>query len=113
KGNVDWDAILRSKADPTGYLSVRGRNILFIEALGDALQLDRIEAPLDLPTFKRAFTASAVVKIYEAVHRIWPPDTDLAKILARSKDEVAGLYVGDYAPEYLHRALVRHSTYAS
>ncbi len=113
RGRINWDAIIRSGRNQAPYMSIRGRNILFAGAIGDALQLNKVGATVDLNNYKRAFTDRAVVKIYEAIMELWSPDTDIAELLERSKSDVAGLYVGDYSPAYLHRAVVRHSTYAS
>lgn len=92
-------------------MSVRGRNLQFAAAIADALQLDKTD--VSLPEYKQAFTAEAIRKIYEAVMQIWPPHTDIQRVLERSRTEVSGLYVGDYDLAYLHRAVVRHSIYAN
>lgn len=94
-------------------MSIRGRNLLFITAIADALGLDNIDAPPSLPSFKKAFTPEAVRKIYEAVVDIWPADTNIRALLEKSGSDVSGLYIGDYHTRYLSRAIVRHSTYAN
>jgi len=76
-----------------------------------ALQLDKEVAP-DWPTFKRAFTPSAVRQIHEAVIRLWPPDTDLSLVLEPEQDAVRALYVGDYEADLLARGVTRHCLYA-
>jgi hypothetical protein len=113
KGRIDWPAIFRSGADQRRFMSVRGRNILFVSAIVDALGFD---PSADFPSqadYKAAFTAQAVRKIYEGVVEIWPPDTAIQPLLERSGESVSGLYIGDYSPAYVERALVRHSTYAN
>jgi hypothetical protein len=86
---------------------------LFAEATCDALQLNHSEEDISLPRYKKAFTADAVRKIYEAIMEIWPPNTDIQSVLERTRTDVSGLYIGDYDPEYVKRALVRHSIYAN
>ena len=111
RGSVDWPAILAADVSQIPHLSARGRNIMFSEAIFDALKLDTEKTP-DLATFKRAFTADAVRKIHEAVFELWPPDTDLERVLAKSSGIVAGLFIGDYEGEYLERCVVRHCLYS-
>ena len=93
RGRVDWPSILRSNQNPHKYLSVRGRNLIFAEAIADALQLNTMACP-SLADFKKAFTPSAVRKIHEAIVAIWPADTDLHSVLERAGADVSGLYIG-------------------
>ena len=39
-GTVDWDVIERGKGDRFQYLSVRGRNLAFLDLVAELLQLD-------------------------------------------------------------------------
>lgn len=114
EGKVDWTGILRS--DPTRaveYLSIRGRNLLFIERIFDALKFDIDKPPKSLLDFKRAFTTDAVRFINEAIVELWPKKLDIHSVLSASKTDVSGLYVGDYQPDLLLRAVTRHCLYAS
>ena len=113
RGKIDWEQILRSGRFGRDLVSVRGRNLLFVEAIHDALQLDTETNSVSLARYKRAFTAEAVRKIYEAVCDLWPPHTDIQSLLERAGADVSGLYIGDYAPDYVTTALVRHSVYAN
>jgi hypothetical protein len=67
RGKIDWEQILRSGRNYNDFISVRGRNLMFVEAIHDALQLDKETSPVSLEKYKKAFTADAVRKIYEAV----------------------------------------------
>ena len=72
RDRLDWSTIIRSGADHRQHLSIRGRNLLFAGAITDALGFDP-SAPLpSLQFYKKAFTAQAVRRIYEAVVDIWP-----------------------------------------
>lgn len=113
RGVVDWERILNAGEDYRHLMSIRGRNLLFIQAIADALGLDNVDNFPTLASYKKAFTANAVKKIYEAVVDIWPIDTDIRTLLEKSGTEVSGLYIGDYNPDYLKRAIVRHSIYAN
>lgn len=112
-GRVDWNALLRSGGNWIPYLSNRGRNIYLTNKIFDILALDTTSRHSSLQNYKDAFTASAVRKIHEAVLEVWPPKMDIRAALARCSSDVSGLYIGDYHPEYLSRAIVRHSIYAN
>jgi hypothetical protein len=112
-GKIDWEAIIQHGRDYRPYLSVRGRNLHFINRIADALQLGTIGKARSLKDYKAAFTADAVRKIHEALTDLWPPNIDIASALKRQPNDVSGLYIGDYGPEYAIRAIVRHSIYAN
>jgi hypothetical protein len=95
RGIVDWTHILRSRHDQRPSMSVRGRNLLFATAIVDALGLDPSAKRPPLAEYKKAFTAQAVRKIYEAIIEIWPPETNIEPLLEKSGADVSGLYIGD------------------
>jgi hypothetical protein len=112
-GKVDWEAIHRSgdSAAAIDHLSARGRNMLFLTRVFEALQLDSTRG-LDLTKFKRAFTPSAVRSIYRAVEEMWPLDTDLEAVLKPREEQVSALYTGSYETQSLVKAVGRHCLYA-
>ncbi len=112
RGKIDWDSIFRNNRDPVPYLSVRGRNIKFINEFTNILNLGSDEI-FDLEKYKSQFSASAVRDIHEATLKYWPTDSDIVDILERTSTDVSGLYIGDYDLEYLTRGIVRHSIYAN
>jgi hypothetical protein len=112
-GKVDWEALIQQSRDYRPHLSLRGRNLYFVDRISEALQLDTLGKPRSLKDYKAAFTADAVRKIHEAVMDAWPPDIDIAKALRQPPGDVSGLYIGDYGSEYVTRAIVRHSIYAN
>lgn len=99
--------------DTKSLLSVRERNGLFLQRILEVLQFDKEQYPKALNQFKAAFTYDAVKKINEAIIEIWPPDTPIYPVLDSTRAEVSGLYVGEYEPELLIRAVSRHSLYAN
>ena len=112
-GQVDWNSIVRDNLDWKPFLSIRGKNILFIERILTALQLDNAPKRKTLTEYKSAFTPQAVREIHEAIVEIWPPDCDIENILRSSKSETSGLYIGDYSKNIVTRGLTRHSLYAN
>lgn len=93
-------------------LSVREKNLAFLDRLGEVFYLDADHKPKPLPEYKRAFTAGRVRDIHEEVVRLWPKTMDINKTLAETRASVSGLYIGDYSHEQLLQAVVRHSLYA-
>ena len=109
-GKVDWSEIFRSGSDWRPYLSVRGRNIHFVNRIAEILQLDSNK---NLADYKKGFTEKAVREIHEAIFEVWAPNSDITTILQSASDDVSGLYIGDYDIEYISRGIVRHSIYAN
>jgi len=112
KGIVDWEKLTSGGNDWIQYLSIRGKNILFVNRIADALQMDSGPGPKSLKDYKAAFTVDAVVKIHQAIMEIWPPNMDIQNTLKRNVSEISGLYIGDYNTQYIQKGLVRHSTYS-
>lgn len=110
EGKVDWSRVLRSGEDYNRHLSIRGRNLTFINRVADALQLDSLDRMQD---YKAAFTPQAVREIHEAVLEVWPRNIDITKTLNSAKSGVSGLYVGDYRNDAIFKGIVRHSIYAT
>ena len=112
-GKVDWDSIIKSGADPRPYLSIRGKNISFINKMAEIFLLDTNGHTKSLVEYKKAFTDKAVRELNEEIVRLWPKDTDIVRVLQQPTGDVSGLYIGDYSPEQLNHAVVRHSLYAT
>jgi hypothetical protein len=93
-------------------LSVRDKNLAFIEKLGEVFCLDKDGNAKPLADYKKAFTAKAVRDVHEEIVRLWPKTMDINKTLAASRASVSGLYIGDYSPDQLIQGVVRHSLYA-
>lgn len=113
EGKVDWNQIIKEKKDRTPYLSIRGRNILFIDKIAEALQLDSVTPSTSPQELKAAYTPEAVKRIHEALIDIWPLDMDIQSVLQGASTDVSGLYVGENRPENILKGLVRHSIYAN
>jgi len=112
EGKTDWNQIIREGKDWIPHLSIRGRDILFIDEISKALQFDTSKARLSLKEYKAAFTDGAVRRIHEAIMEVWPPDMDIKGVLRVAQADVTGLYIGDYRTEFILKGLVRHSIYA-
>jgi hypothetical protein len=112
RGNVDWEQTLTQPlAASVPHLSTRGRNLLFLDLVADALQLNSITDSSNWPEFKRAFTPDAVRKIHEAVQFVWPTQEQVIRTLRRERPRMSGLYTGLYDPAAFLRGVTRHSLY--
>lgn len=109
--NVDWEKILtKSPSDAVLFLSARGKNIAFLNYIGDALQLNNL-TQLDNKSFKKSCTPQAVKNIHRYILELWPNENDLARILKQVSQKSSGLYIGHYDPESIERGILRHSLY--
>lgn len=113
EGKVDWNQIIRERLDWKPFLSIRGKNIIFLERIFEALQLDSPPRRRSLTEYKAAFTPHAVKTIHEAIVDIWPPDSDIEDLLRATKSETSGLYIGEYKKNLILRGITRHSLYAN
>lgn len=111
-GKVDWNKIIRTGGDWSPHLSIRGRNLHFVNQVSEILEFDT-GGISSLSDYKKQFTTANVRKIHEALLEAWPPETDIFSVLEAVDADVSGLYIGDYAPEYITRGIVRHSIYAN
>ena len=112
-GTVDWEQIERGNGDRYKHLSIRGRNLAFIDLICELLLVDSDRHVRSMERYKGAFTAQNVRKLNEGIVRIWPPGIDIQSTLRAARGGVTGLYVGDYSKDQLLRGVVRHSAYAS
>jgi hypothetical protein len=110
RGKVDWETLPFGEAPR--HLSIRGKNMLFLNLAYETLQLDKAPDGLDLPDFKRAFTATAVQKIHETVAFVWPDGDDLRRALQDETESTSGLYIGVYDSDRVRRGVARHSLYS-
>jgi len=113
RGLADWETIQTGTvSDVAPYLSTRGKNLLFLRLVAEALQLDQIGTPREWVEFKRAFTPTAVRRIFEAIPVVWPSGDDLKRALKGEASSTSGLYVGLYEPRVVLTGVTRHSLYA-
>lgn len=113
EGRVDWNKIIRDGKDWRKYISIRGRNTLFLNKIAEILNLDSNKKPRSLKGYKSAFTTEVVKKIHESILEVWPPNLDIYSVLRGASVDVSGLYIGDYRTEFIIQGLVRHSIYAN
>lgn len=112
-GERDWDALLSAPdAVYARNLSLRGKNLFFMNAVAEALELDPEEDDFDLVKFKQRFTPEAVERIFSALCVVWPDGDDLDRVLQDERENTSGLYHGFYDPARILQGLTRHSLYS-
>jgi hypothetical protein len=94
-GKADWQKLL---AEPlptiSRHLSLRGKNIAFVNAIAGALQLDSMQADVEYKDIKRAFSPHAVQDIYSSISAIWHDLDDYERCIQSEAGTVTALYVG-------------------
>jgi len=110
--NIPWPSILQKNFKKQfHYLSLRGKNIAFLSAIGTALQLDKLDKTNSWADLKKAVTPKAVRFIHETILDIWPDRSDLKRILVELSKDSSGLYIGQYEPHLVLRGVTRHCLY--
>jgi len=111
-GKADWQKLsAKPLPDVCRHLSLRGKNITFINAIAAALQLDSIKPDAEYKDIKRACSPHAVQEIYSVIPEIWPDLDDYERCLQSEAGTVTALYVGHYDPEAVLQAVTRLSLY--
>src|SRR5215469_12710482 len=74
KGKVDWETLILSAngREYASHLTIRGKNINFVSAIFEALQIDSDTSTIPFAHLKRAFTPKVVEKIHHAIMDLWP-----------------------------------------
>ena len=114
KTGIDFDKL--SHEDWIKQLSVRGKNILFINRIGEALQLDSVDAQpktiLDfIKLIKKAMTPEAVRNIHLSITEIWPDGEDLERCMLEEKNNHSALFIGSYLFDVTTALLNKHALY--
>jgi len=111
-GKIDWQKLLAEPlSEAYRHLSLRGKNIAFINAIAAALQLDSIQSDAEYKDLKRACSPRAVQEIYSIIPEVWPDLDDYERCIQSEAGTVAALYVGEYEPEAVFSAVTRLSLY--
>ena len=109
-GKKDWDKLTRSP-DIAKHLSLRGKNILFLNGVASILGLDPKEPRIKWPDLKEHVSADHVRQIHRLLAEVWPNAHDLERAL-KEVDDLSGLYFGDYTPEVITQNVTRHALYS-
>lgn len=112
-GKLPWSEIIQEGPDAiVRNLSIRGKNLLFLQLAAAAVGVDPSKGPIDWRLVKRGMTEKAVQHIHEAVLAVWPGGLDLKRVLEQESRSSTGLYVGNYDPPSLTRGVTRHCLYS-
>lgn len=112
-GKVPWPEIIKNKSgEGVRHLSIRGKNLCFMNSLAAALQLDNLPSRFKWADVKRAVSPDAVRFIHEAVLHYWPDQEDLSRVLGEEREDSSALYIGTYNSDSIARGVARHSLYS-
>jgi SEC-C motif len=94
-GKTDWQKIQFAPVKVASrHLSLRGKNIGFLNSICGALQLDSVAPPQNFAEIKRAFGPRTVQAIHSAVQDFWPDLDDFERCLRAESGTVTALYGG-------------------
>lgn len=105
-----------SHDDFVRHLTIRGKNLYFINRVAEALQFDRLPPPESsfsdfIKHLKKAITPNAVRDIHLAIPEIWPDANDLNRCLGQEELSSSGLYLGNYLLDVTLNVFNRHALY--
>ncbi len=103
KKRKDWKAQFRQVGP-----SLRERNLTLMDTVDDIFDVRNATEWRDV---KRNITADRIRQFYKIVAEIWPPDTNLTRLLPRPDNKLKALYLGDVHPESLVRNVFRFGLY--
>ncbi|MFT4075618.1 MAG: DUF4238 domain-containing protein [Asticcacaulis sp.] len=76
--------------------SIRERNLMFLNGIGNVLELD---ASKDWLTVRRELTDEKISLIYHLYEGLWPLETDLFQLLPKPDGNFRGVYTGNMHPQ--------------
>jgi hypothetical protein len=112
QGRVDWEQLVHAPTNTVArHLTLHGKNMWFLGGLMEALQLNG--PAKSFGNFKRAFTPTAVAKIYQLSADLWPDLEDFKRVMSpESVGPTSALFTGNYEASSLQKILARHSLYS-
>lgn len=105
----DWNKINNSEEHWKVHATIKERNIQFLAYLWNILDMPK---DFTLLEYKEKFTDDVIQKIYSAILKVWPTDSDIMTILGNISENVSGIYIGDYESGYIEKGIIRHCLYA-
>jgi hypothetical protein len=105
----DWERIVEG-GHLVRNMSLRGKNLFFLNSVMDILHLDPTKPHIDWPSLKRRIDSDHVLQIHELLKEVWPDAADLERAL--KSNALAGVYSGTYTPEAIMQSVTRHSLYS-
>lgn len=111
-GKTDWEKLATAPPKVAScHLSLRGKNIGFVNGILAALQMDRFTPKTSFAEVKRAFTPRVVQEIFSLIAELWPDLDDFERCIQTESTTVTALYTGQYEPEAVFKAITRLALY--
>jgi len=112
EGKTDWGSLERAPLKVAArHMTVRGKNIVFLGAVLNALQIDKDCVNKPFSELKRAVSPDVVTQVFSIIPELWPDLDDFERALEKEKVLTTALYTGSYEPEFVFRAITRLSLY--
>jgi hypothetical protein len=93
---------------PKAGPSLRERNLALLEAVNDIFGVQKADEWRDV---KRNITADRIKHLYQFISDLWPPDTNLIRLLPPPNQKLRALYLGDVHPDTVVRNIFRFGLY--
>jgi len=111
EGKKDWGKLSMSGDFPR-HLTLRGKNLYFLHGAASILGINPLREKINWPDLKKRITPEHVGRIYELVKMVWPSASDLKRALEAEREDLSGIYIGDYTPEDIIQNITRHALYS-
>jgi hypothetical protein len=100
-GAIGIDYSTMTKEQHVRHLTLRGKNLLFLDNLYNILDLHKNRTKLKtwddlIVEVKKALTPNAVSSIYQCIPLIWPDRDDYIRCTELEKENSPGLFIGSY-----------------
>jgi len=110
-GKISWESIGAGTYEHLDNLSVKGKNVAFLNSVINILDLDPSKTPFNWGDLKKKVTVKVVRDIHESLLSVWPSFSNYESVLRREEQDLSSLYVGNYHHESILRGVKRHSLY--
>lgn len=98
---------LRIYPEPFKERSIRERNIILLNAIGDIF----FGKNKNWDEMRDSLTEDKVKELYKIITWLYPPQTDIKQLLPKPDKTLRGLYTGDIRPQDILQNIVRYSLY--
>ena len=103
--------LARPLGEASQYMSIRGKNLVFLNSILGALQIDKLDSTTRFSDIKKAVSPDVVRKVHLLLDDVWPNFSDYERAIRRDSNNVTALYTGNYEPECLFQSITRLSLY--
>lgn len=110
---VNWNLLQSQPLEKQSrHMSIRGKNITFLGHILNLIPPDKLNNKNYFVEIKRSITPEVVYQTFSLISKLWPDLEDYERAIEPERSHTTALYVGDYQPELVFRAITRLSLYS-